>query len=60
MRGLRRRRIWTVSPLFYLMAAAMLVMALVTYRYNKIAFAVEMTVSSLVASTVARTFSVPW
>lgn len=47
MRGLRRRRIWTVFPLFYLMAAAMLVMALVTYRYNKIAFAVEMTVSCL-------------
>ena len=44
---MRRRRIWTVSPLFYLMAAAMLVMALVTYRYNKIAFEVEMTLYCL-------------
>ena len=30
-----------VSPLFYLMAAAMVLMALASYRYNRILFLVE-------------------
>ena len=36
-----------VSPLFYLMAAAMVLMALASYRYNKILFLVEGTAAVL-------------
>lgn len=43
----RKKKIWVVSPLFYLMAAAMVVMAVITYRYNKIAAAVELTAAGL-------------
>ncbi len=44
---MRKKKIWMVSPLFYLMAAAMAAMAAVTYRYNKIAAAIEMTAALL-------------
>ncbi len=52
MRG-RRKRVWVVSPLFYLMGFAMLVMAVVTYRYNKITAAVEATAAGLSLLAVA-------
>lgn len=52
MRG-RRKRVWVVSPLFYLMGLAMLVMAVVTYRYNKITAAVEATAAGLSLLAVA-------
>lgn len=42
-----KRKIWVVSPLMYFMAAAMLVMALFSYRSDRILFAVEVTVSGL-------------
>lgn len=48
----RKKKIWVVSPLFYLMAAAMIVMALITYHYNKIAAAVELTAAGLCALAV--------
>ncbi len=44
---MRRKKVWVVSPLFYLMAGAMVVMGLASYRYNRILFAVEMTVAGL-------------
>lgn len=50
---MRRRKVWVVSPLFYLMAAALIVTSIVTYHYNKIAFAVEATVSLLAIIAVA-------
>ena len=50
---MRRRKVWVISPLFYLMAVVMLGMALVTYRYNKIAFAVELTLSGLAILAVS-------
>ena len=42
-----KRRIWVVSPLVYLMAAAMLIMSLISHRYNRILFTIELTVSIL-------------
>ena len=50
---MRRRKVWVVSPLFYLMAAALIVTSIVTYHYNNIAFAVEATVSLLAIIAVA-------
>ena len=44
---MKRRKVWVVSPLFYLMAAAMVLMALASYRYNKILFLVEGTAAVL-------------
>lgn len=41
-----------VSPLFYLMAAAMLIMAVISFRYNRILFAIELTVSVLAICAV--------
>ncbi len=49
----RKKKIWVVSPLFYLMALAMAVMAAVTFRYNKIASAVEFTAAGLSLLAVA-------
>ncbi len=43
---------WMVSPLFYFMALAMLLMSLVSYRYNKVLFAAELTASVLAALAV--------
>ncbi|WP_099205134.1 DHH family phosphoesterase [Scatolibacter rhodanostii] len=48
-----KKRVWVISPLFYLMAAALLGMSLVSYRYNKILFAMELTVSVLAIVGVA-------
>ncbi len=48
----RRKKIWVVSPLFYLMALAMVVMAAVTFRYNRIAAMVEMTAAGLAVLAV--------
>ena len=45
----RGKKVWIVSPLFYLMAAAMVVMAVLTYRDNKILAAVELTAAGLSA-----------
>lgn len=39
--------------MFYLMAAVMLVMAVISFRYNKILFAIELTLAILAACTVA-------
>ena len=39
---MRKRRIWTTSPVYYAMAAAMLVMACLSFRGNKILFAAEL------------------
>lgn len=49
----RRKKIWVVSPLFYLMALAMVIMALVSYQYNKIAFTLELTAAGLSLLAVA-------
>ncbi len=43
----RKKKIWVISPLFYLMAAVMVAMAVFTYHYNKIAAAVELTAAGL-------------
>ncbi len=48
-----KRRVWVVSPLFYFMSAALLIMSLISYRYNKILFAIELTVSVLAVLGVA-------
>lgn len=42
-----RKRVWVVSPLFYLMAAAIVVTAIITYRYNKTIAVIEFTVGFL-------------
>ena len=44
---MRRKKVWVVSPLFYLMAGAMVLMALASWRYNKILFLVEGTMAGL-------------
>lgn len=49
----RRKRVWMISPLFYLMAVAMGVMAAITYRYNKIAAAIELTAACVAFLAVA-------
>lgn len=48
-----RKKIWVVSPLFYLMALGMLIMSIISFRYNKILFTVELTVSLLAICAVA-------
>ena len=52
---MRKRRIWTTSPVYYAMAAAMLVMACLSFRQNKVLFAVELTVAVLAAVAVVVT-----
>ena len=52
---MRKRRIWTTSPVYYAMAAAMLVMACLSFRQNKVLFAVELTVAVLAAIAVVVT-----
>ena len=44
---MRRKKVWVVSPLFYFMAGAMVLMGLASYRYNKILFAVELTAAGI-------------
>lgn len=48
-----KKKVWVVSPLFYWMATALLGMSLVSWRYNKILFAIELTVSFLAIVAVA-------
>ena len=55
---MKRRKVWVVSPLFYLMAAAMVLMALASYRYNKILFLVEGTAAVLSGARSIRSFAV--
>ncbi len=50
---MRKKKVWVVSPLFYLMAAAMVVMACVSWRYSKIVFSVEMTAAVMCVLAVA-------
>ena len=52
---MRKRRIWMTSPVYYAMAAAMLVMACLSFRQNKVLFAVELTVAVLAAVAVVVT-----
>ena len=52
---MRKRRIWTTSPVYYAMAAAMLVMACLSFRGNKILFAAELTAAVLAAVAVVVT-----
>ena len=44
---MNRKKVWVVSPLFYLMAGVMVLMALAAWRYNKILFLIEGTVAAL-------------
>ena len=44
---MRRKKVWVTSPLMYLMAGAMLVMAMLSYPYNRVIFAVELTAACL-------------
>ena len=43
---MNKRRIWATSPVYYVMAAVMFIMACFSYTQNKILFAVEITVST--------------
>lgn len=51
----RNRKVWIVSPLFYLMAVAMAVMAVLTYRYNKAVALVELTAAVVALLSVLVT-----
>ncbi len=42
-----KKRVWVVSPVLYLMAAAMVAVAIATYSANKILFALELTAAGL-------------
>ena len=44
---MRRKKVWVVSPLFYLMVGAMALMAFAMYRYDKILCVVELTAAGL-------------
>ncbi len=49
---MRRKRVWVTSPLMYIMAAAMLVMAVASYPFSRIVFIVETTAAGLCALAV--------
>ena len=49
---MNRKKVWVVSPLFYLMAGVMVLMALAAWRYNKILFLIEGTVAALAVLAV--------
>ena len=38
---MKKRRIWATSPVYYAMAGSMLIMACLSFKQNKILFAVE-------------------
>lgn len=44
-----KRKIWVVSPFLYLVIGTMFVMSLLSYRYNKVIFAVELSICILLA-----------
>ncbi len=50
---MRRKKVWVTSPLMYLMAVALLAMAIASYPYSRIIFIVECTVAGLCALAVA-------
>ena len=52
---MNKRRIWATSPVYYVMAAVMFIMACFSYAQNKILFAVEITVSGLCLAAVIMT-----
>ncbi|MCI5652297.1 MAG: DHH family phosphoesterase [Ruminococcus bromii] len=52
---MKKRRIWATSPVYYLMAGFMLIMACLSFKQNKILFAVEFTVSVLAVAAVVVT-----
>ena len=52
---MNKRRIWATSPVYYVMAAVMFIMACFSYTQNKILFAVEITVSGLCLAAVIMT-----
>ncbi len=42
-----KKKVWVVSPLFYFMAAALAVMGIIMFRYDKLIAAIELTVAFL-------------
>ncbi len=50
---MRRKKVWVTSPLMYLMAAVLVAMAVASYPYNRIIFAVEITAAGLCSLAVA-------
>ena len=44
---MRKKKVWVISPLFYLMAAAMAAMAFFSLPYNRVLFMIEMTAAGL-------------
>ena len=52
---MKKRRIWATSPVYYFMAGFMLIMACLSFKQNKILFAVEFTVSVLAVAAVVVT-----
>lgn len=44
---MRRKRVWVISPLFYLMAAAMAAMAFLILPHSRVLFMVELTAAGL-------------
>lgn len=42
-----KKRVWTALPIYLIFAVAMLIMALLSYRYNKIIFALELFISAV-------------
>lgn len=49
---MRRKKVWVNSPLMYLMAAAMLAMAVVSYPHSRVIFTVELTAAGLCSLAV--------
>lgn len=45
----RRKKVWVVSPIFYVMAVSMAVMALLMWRYNRVASIIEAALAVLAA-----------
>lgn len=50
---MRRKKVWVTSPLMYLMAAAMLAMAVASYPFNRVVFLIELTAAGLCSLAVA-------
>ena len=49
---MRRKKVWVISPLFYLMAAAMVFMAVMSFPYSRVLFIIEMTAAGLAVLSV--------
>lgn len=47
-----RRKVWVVSPLFYIMAAALLIFSIISFRYDKVLFTVELSGAVLAVTAV--------